>query len=345
MAPAKCLEGLVLSNGWTVGKMIKPPPHSTGGCFSVGYKVRNEDGRLAYLKALDFTSAFQSEDIPRALQALTEAYNFERDLLEKCKDRRLNRIVVALGDGNTKVPGFSQPIGTVYYIIFEDAKGNVRDEVEHLKAFDLAWCLRSLHFTAVGLQQLHTSGIAHQDLKPSNVLVFDDRNTKISDLGCASATQFRSRRDSLNVPGDPGYAPLDQLYRIPARGFSDRCLADLYLLGSLIFYYFCRCSATHAIQVKLSNNAGIQLSSDFGNDLPYIRQAFNEALEDLRKEIEKYSVTIASELIEIVAQLCEPDRDMRGDLRSVVSVIPRHNIERYVSRLNLIATKAELSLI
>ena len=345
MAPAECLEGMTLSNGWKVVKKLTPPPHSTGGNFSIGYRVKNTDGREAYLKALDFSSAFQSEDTPRALQAMTEAFNFERDLLEKCRNRRLDRVVLALDDGKTQIPGHNQLSGTVYYIVFEYAKGNVRDEVESFEAFDLAWCLRSLHFTAVGLQQLHSAGIAHQDLKPSNVLVFDDLKTKISDLGCASDSQLRSRRDRFLVPGDRGYAPIDQFYNKNARRFADRCLGDLYLLGSLFFFYFCRCSATHAIQVKLASYPGIQLTSDFNSDLPYIRQAFNDALEDLKTEINKYSEGISSEVIDIVTQLCEPDPTRRGDPRSSMSVVPRHSIERYVSRLNFLARKAELNLI
>ena len=311
----------------------------------MGIGFKNDDGRVAYLKALDFSRAFKTADAPRAIQAMAEAYNFERDLLAKCKKKRLNRIVLALDDGSIAVPGFSEPICTVFYIIFEYAKGNIRDEVEYLRTFDLAWCLRSLHYTAVGLQQLHASGIAHQDLKPSNVLVFDDRNTKISDLGCAVDTSIRSQNDDILIPGDQGYAPLDQFYSHSPRGFSGRCLGDLYLLGSLFFFYFCRCSATQAIQTKLSNFKNIQLTRVFETDLPYIRQAFSEALADMNKEIQLYSIEIAPDVIEIVSQLCEPDPALRGDPRSSMSVIPRHSIERYVSRINLVARKAELNII
>lgn len=236
MRPADCLEGLTLDGGWKVVKLVKPSPHATGGHFSTGYLVEHESGKCAYLKALDFSEAFKAPDFSRELQSMTEAYNFERDLLSKCKGRKLNRVVTPLADGTVTVPGNFGPLGNVCYLIFENAKGNVRDEVAQFVAFDLAWCLRSIHHTAVGLQQLHSAGIAHQDLKPSNVLVFHDVGSKIADLGRSSDVSVQSPMDSYQIPGDVAYAPPEQFYPLGTpRNFSDRCLADLYLLGRIFF--------------------------------------------------------------------------------------------------------------
>jgi len=98
MRPCECLAGLELSGGWRVDSIIRRPPISTGGKFSVGYLVINADGRSAYLKALDFSAAHQSQDPSRELENLTKAYNFERDLLAQCKTRRLRRVVTPLAD-------------------------------------------------------------------------------------------------------------------------------------------------------------------------------------------------------------------------------------------------------
>jgi eukaryotic-like serine/threonine-protein kinase len=128
--------------------------------------------------------------------------------LAKCKKRNLHRVVTPLANGTVKVPGGFGPLENVCYLIFELASGDIRDEVNKFAAFDLAWCLRSLHHSALGLKQLHDAGIAHQDLKPSNVLVFSDSGSKIADLGCASDSTAYSKIDGLPVPGDMGYAPL-----------------------------------------------------------------------------------------------------------------------------------------
>ena len=66
------------------------------------------------------------------------------------------------------------------YIVFELASGDIRAEIERLPNFDLAWCLRSLHNATVGVQQLHSKDIAHQDIKPSNVLVFGMDGSKLA---------------------------------------------------------------------------------------------------------------------------------------------------------------------
>jgi len=154
--------------------------------------------------------AFQQEDWPRALEDLLKAFNFERTLLAQCKDKRLRRIVMALEDGTVQVPGNLEDFGKVPYLIFELAEGDIRKEVGKWQTFDVAWALRSLHQSAVGLEELHLAGIAHQDLKPSNVLVFPVEGTKVSDLGRASQMGASSPNDGFAIPGDRGYAPPEQ---------------------------------------------------------------------------------------------------------------------------------------
>jgi len=346
MRPAECLTNLELKDGWNVVSIVKSPPRSTGGHFSVGYLVKNNDGKIAYLKALDFSGAFQAPDPARALQSMTEAYNFERDLLTRCKTRKLDRVVTPIADGTVTVPGPFGPLGAVCYLIFEHAKGDIRNEIAGLAEFDLAWCLRSLHQTAVGLKQLHSTGIAHQDLKPSNVLVFSESGAKIADLGRASDSNLKSPVDDILIPGDVGYAPPEQFYPSPdGRDFYDRCLSDLYLLGSLFFFYFSGCSATQAIQAKITGFKGMNFTNtNFKNDLPYIRQAFMESLEDLKTQIIPFARQFTDDIIQLIRELCEPDPNLRGDCRSYTSSILHHDLERYISRLDLLARKAEMKI-
>jgi len=145
MRPAECLLGLDLPGGWHVDSFVHRPSTSTGGKFSVGYVVENTDGRKAYLKALDFSSAFEQPDFTRGLENLLKAYNFECDLLEQCKDKKLRRVVTPLAKGTVRVPGDFGPVGNVAYLILPLATGDIRNEVEKWRKFDLAWALRSLH--------------------------------------------------------------------------------------------------------------------------------------------------------------------------------------------------------
>jgi serine/threonine protein kinase len=205
MVPAKQLVGLTLEDTWNVTELLERPPGATGGCFSQSYRVVAADGRKAFLKALDYTEALTNSDDPaRVLAALTTAYNYERDLLAKCKGRRMSRVVTILADGKVRVSDSID--GTVQYLIFEEAAHDARSRMGSGEQFDLALRLRALHHVATGIRQLHGLEIAHQDLKPSNVLMFDDCS-KVGDLGCASQKGTAAPRDALTIPGDPAYAP------------------------------------------------------------------------------------------------------------------------------------------
>jgi eukaryotic-like serine/threonine-protein kinase len=346
--PAECLTGLDLASGWHVVSLVKRPPECTGGFFSVGYEVRNKDGRRGYLKAIDFTKAHESEDWTRAIEPLILAYNFERDLLAKCRDHRLRRVVMPIDDGAIQVPGQLGPLGKVSYIIFERADGDIRSAASWSKDFDLAWSLRSLHQTAVGLRQLHGVGIAHQDLKPSNVLVFPNKEgSKVADLGRASDIQTPSATDAMPIPGAIGYAPPEQYYGWrPTNDFTSRFKGDLYHLGSLVFFHFANCSATQALIDKIATTPGLTLTqTDYLQDLPYLQHAFVACLTDLRTSVQPIAKSLTNEVVTIVKQLCEPDPRKRGDPRVGNRLSSQHDLQPYVSRFDRLATRAELKIL
>jgi serine/threonine protein kinase len=104
----------------------------------------------------------------------------------ECRNRKLSKVVCAIDDGIVTVDA-DNPLGRVPYLILELAESDVRAELEKHKRFDTAMALRTLHHVAVGLDQLHRNGISHQDLKPSNVLLFQNKVSKVGDLGSAVA--------------------------------------------------------------------------------------------------------------------------------------------------------------
>ena len=202
-SPAARLEGKTLDSGWHVVKRLEDYPGRTGGCFSCSYIVQ-KGGHEAFLKALDYSQATEISrqlglDLPSALQMLIQAYNFERGLLKQCAERRMDRVITALEDGSVRVD--DDTFGIVNYLIFEPADGDVRRHLSTAQSIEVAWKLRSLHHVATGLNQLHSAGVAHQDLKPSNVLVFDDSASKVADLGCASVKGIECPRDGFGFAG------------------------------------------------------------------------------------------------------------------------------------------------
>lgn len=348
--PAECLVGLELEGGWHVDSIRHKHPKGTGGNFSVGYLVAHNDGRKAYLKALDFTIAFEQSDYTRALQDLTTAYNFERDLLEKCRKKRLKRIVIPLDSGTVEVPGVLGPLAKVSYIIFELATGDIRSELAEWQEFDVAWALRSLHHSTIGLQELHNAHIAHQDLKPSNVLIFPIFGSKLTDIGRASYMGTPSQNDAKLIAGDWGYAAPEQFYGLHlSNDFSSRFLVDNYHLGSLIFFFFLDCSATHIMRHKLSKKHMKNFTNtSFINDLPYIQQAFREALDELSASVfaKVKNKESSEEIVMIAQQLCEPAPKLRGDPHVLTEKhVPHYDLQPYISSFDKLARKAELNIL
>jgi serine/threonine protein kinase len=98
------------------------------------------------------------------LKARVDAYYYERNLLAKTLERKMSRVVRAITSGEISASS-GDDANPSYYLLFELADGDLREHVELDRQFDPAFRLRVLHQAATGLQQLHLSLIAHQDIK------------------------------------------------------------------------------------------------------------------------------------------------------------------------------------
>jgi serine/threonine protein kinase len=219
---AASLVGLTLQNGWKVTKLLVRANAATGGIFSHSY-LAEKDGKQAFLKALDFSAAFDpGKNTVAILQAMTNAYANERDILDHCKAKRFSRVVVALDSGTVQVPGLDPMRGSVFYLIFELANGDVRQQVNSTKKLELVWKLRALKDVSLGLWQVHSEQIAHQDTKPSNVLLYNDERFRLSDFGRSSWRGRAVWYENEDVAGDRTYAPPELLYGFLDPNFSVR---------------------------------------------------------------------------------------------------------------------------
>ena len=357
LKPSENLLDLSLSDDWKVIEKITNHD-STGGFFSCGYKVQKGNS-FAYLKALDFAKALSAKDMMTELQFLTEAFNFERDLLEKCKEKRMSKIVKAITSGKVSVPGYPPFIKDVHYIIFELADGDIRIKKDQTAKLDLAFIFRALHNTAVGLKQLHTNNIAHQDIKPSNVLAFS-KDYKIADLGRSSDKGKKFHYDDVCVAGDLSYASMEQKYNYSNikgfnKDFNAKYAVDMYLFGSLFSFFFTGLSATQAMidkgkKLKASfamKDFDADTMKDFDEDLPEISRVFTEVLLDFKKTLKLIPLPdeVINEVTSLVRYLCHPDPRKRGFPENIKSNANQYDLERFISRLDVLATKAENDLL
>lgn len=336
------LAGLDLGNDWKVVGDVRPSADATGGNFSHSYRVRHADGRQGFLKAFDFSEAFETgADTISLLRLLTTCYEHERDLLLHCRDRRHSKVSLALEHGRIDVPGLPRMEATVHYIIFEMADGDIRTQVDTSNRFNTLWCTKALSDVCLGLWQMHRDFIAHQDVKPSNVLVYGATGDfKVGDLGRASRRGASAPHDGLAFPGDATYAPPEFLYGYVDPDFIKRRIgSDLFMLGNIASFLF---AGVNIMSVLMSHLATQHRPGEwrgtYAQVLPYLASAFTLALEDLRPVLD---IDVRDDMLRIVRELCNPDLHSRGHKRG----LGRHDqfsLERYVTELDVLSRRVEI---
>ncbi len=342
---AENLLGHTLKNDWEVIEKINLPKTSTGGFFSVGYKVRNNEGKLAFLKAINFNKMSASAGIMAQIELTTKAFNFECELLDVCKNENMNKIVLSLDYGEYFV-GDENLANLVPYIIFELANADIRSYKNITHGLDALWILKILHSIAIGIKQLHEVKIIHQDLKPSNVLLFDitsenKEESKISDLG-------RSYSENIPAPhgdsfrGDRSYAPIEYWYGYDNDKWSkSKYSIDLYLFGNLILFLFTNHNINTLIYSKLDDAYKWESwTGTYDEVKDFILAIFVECIEEIKSQI--LPEYIAEDIKLMIEQLCNPDPERRGHPQSILGTKSKYSLERYISILDALIYQVKL---
>ncbi|MBA8903177.1 serine/threonine-protein kinase [Phyllobacterium sp. P30BS-XVII] len=342
MTAAARLAGLDISDGWKVTSHLERSPNSTGGTFSHSY-LAERDGKIAFLKAFDFSQAFEpGVDTLKNLGELTASFEHERDILEHCRGRRLSHVALAIGHGHVDVPSMSSMEGRVYYLLFEKAANDVRCQMDEADASDLVWCMRALRDVCLGLAQVHREVIAHQDLKPSNVLCYSAESFKVADFGRSSKRGSTAIHDDYMLPGDRTYAPPELLYGHVNPDFVPRRIGgDLYMLGNLAAFLFTGTNMTGSILARLdTQHHWTRWQSDYSSILPYVQEGFARTLEELDSRL---PVEVRNDVVELVRELCNPNLSLRGNPKSIGKP-DQYSLERYVSKLTHVVKVLEIKI-
>lgn len=332
------LTGKTTPGGWLIGEQIGFAPDHTGGHFSDCYFVEKE-GKKAFLKALDIEKFNISQ-----VMSLMAGFQYESELLALCRERRLGRIVQVLESNKVERDPNAPPVlRDVPFLVLELAEGDIRDSIDVSKSVSDQWRFQILHQTTLALLQLHKEQIAHQDLKPSNVLKFGADRLKLGDLGRSSLRGKVAPHDSLPIAGAHNYAPFEQRYGYLRDDWVERRLSvDVFHLGCLAVFSFTNVCFPEYVLTKLPEPYRPGLWGDpYEQVIAHIQAASIEALTDLSTE---FPERFRPDLISVVQDLCHADPRIRGrmgvDSKSEAGALW---LQRYVSKFDILEKKARIN--
>jgi serine/threonine protein kinase len=331
------LTGKTTPDGWTIVEAVPVPSDQTGGYFSNCFKV-TKDGKQAFLKALDIEKFHFDQ-----LLALLAGFQYESELLALCKQKRLSRVVQVLEAGRIERDPNAPPVlRNVPFLVFELADGDIRRSVDVSQAVSNQWRFFVLHQTTLGLLQLHAQSIAHQDLKPSNVLRFGFDRLKLGDLGRSSLRGKAAPHDDMVCPGALNYAPFEQRYSYsPADWVERRLSADVFHLGCLVVFAFTNvCFADYVMDSLAEPYRPANWGATYAEVLPHVQAAMLKGVQDLAQD---FPEQFRQSLTEIVVDLCHPDPNLRGrtgtNHRTAVGLLW---LQRYASRFDVLEKAARV---
>ena len=358
VSAADNLTGKII-NGWFIKEKINKSssPSNTGGTFSICYKVE-KDGKCYFMKVLDYKKAVlgkinEGEDRASIIAEQFSAFKYEKELSEYCNTKKVSKVIKFVDSGQIEFKEY--PISTVSYIVYEMAQGNIRsflklsngiDFVSRLKSFAEKLC--SLRDVATGLSSLHNNNISHQDLKPSNIMKFEEES-KIGDLGRSLCfdENVHCPYPFISFHGDWNYAPPEAFFRHHIADERERLYQmDNYTLGGLIVFYLTGVSINALLNNNMPNPIRKLCSEgmSFEAAKSFLLDAFQKTLIQLYNQIPLDS--IKEDLIQVIEYLCFPIPERRGHPKNLSpsNRTPNYDLQRTISELDRMYRKAKLEI-
>jgi len=357
--PKDLLAGHVLKSGWVMGQPLPKPLGATGSNFGTGY-IAHRGSEKAFVKAIDFVHALRDAPDPlAALRSLTNEALFERDTLKACAEAGLGHVIRYIEYEVVPAPN-GDLAEQVHCLVMEVGNGDLRATMGAQKVFGGAWALKVMAETAKGIHELHKLGIAHQDIKPSNVISvpnnrstspfgYDETLLKISDLGRVTRRGRAGPFDHELFPGDPNYMPPEHWYPnafapgvLQNRPWNDgREAADAYMLGSLMIFTLTGVTLQSVVVQNLPTAFLPSVwAGRYDEDLiAVLKAAHTKAIVKCISEV-GYG-ELATPLKSIALEITHPDPTQRGDRKARRAITKAVGMDRISQRLAALYARAQ----
>lgn len=342
-------------NGWKVIRQL--PNNDLSSLYSRFFDVEKNDEN-AIMKVIDNERCItgdKEEGLSRnaLMSRETTAFNYETKIAEACAGQHMGNVIRYIESGEIELDGY--PIPTITYIVYEQSEGKIGEFLTFSSkvvfAADLKMLIEklwSLHQVAKGVRQLHTHFIAHHNITPYSIEVFESNGKhKLSGLHTS-----RSQQENLHSPdhyrlfnGDFTYAPPEAFF---AYKISDEMMAyyqiDIYMLGNMIVYYLTGLNMTALLNYHLPYSLKEMASHNANYEavLPEITNAFNLVLSSLKSSVSIEE--LQQPILELIECLCNPDPERRGYPGTFNTPRANADLQRVITRLNVLYNIAEFKL-
>ena len=181
-------------------------------------------------------------------------------------------------------------------------------------------CFRQL---ALGLAALHTHGVVHRDVKPSNIMITSEGRVVLLDFGLVIEIELDDTIDRQTVVGTPGYMSPEQM-----TGAAVTAASDWYSFGALLYQALTGCmpfTGQNPLEIMQNQVRGdLRAASEIVPGTP-------EDLDALCRDLLKPEPAQRPNDAQILARLGLPDFG------------PRHEVREHVRLPHLIGRSRDLA--